>query len=134
MDAPQIQPNYMSTEHDRNLMLKGMHLMRKFTATPAFRSVIDDEVYPGVSTESDEQMMGFLRDNAWTVFHPCCTCRMGQDTNLSVVNEKLQVHGIRKLRIADASIFPSIPTGNTNAPTIMVGEKASDLLLADARR
>jgi choline dehydrogenase len=133
MEAPQIQPNYMSTEHDRNLMLKGMHLMRQFTATPAFKSVIDDEVYPGTSTETDEQMMDFLRDNAWTVFHPCCTCRMGQDTNLSVVNEKLQVHGIRNLRIADASIFPSIPTGNTNAPSIMVGEKASDLLLADAQ-
>lgn len=131
--APLIQPNYMSTEHDRHLMLKGMRLMRQFTAAPAFKSVIDAEVYPGREAESDAQMMEFLRDNAWTVFHPCCTCRMGQNSQLSVVNEKLQVHGIRKLRIADASVFPTIPTGNTNAPSIMVGEKAGDLLLADAR-
>jgi len=133
MSAPQIQPNYLSTEHDRNLMLKGMRLMRQFTSAPAFKSVIESEVYPGHNTESDEQMMEFIRDNAWTVFHPCCTCRMGQDAKLSVVNERLQVHGIRNLRIADASIFPTIPTGNTNAPSIMVGEKSSDLLLADAQ-
>ena len=132
-EAPQIKPNYLSTEYDRNLMLKGMRLMREFTAAPAFKAVIDDEVYPGYSTETDDQMMDFLRQNAWTVFHPCCTCRMGQDAKLSVVNEKLQVHGIRNLRIADASVFPSIPTGNTNAPSIMVGEKAGDLLLADAQ-
>jgi choline dehydrogenase len=133
MEAPQIQPNYMSTEYDRNLMLKGMRLMRQFTAAPAFKSVIDEEVYPGHSTETDQQMMDFVRDNAWTVFHPCCTCRMGKDSKLSVVNEKLQVHGVRNLRIADASVFPSITTGNTNAPSIMVGEKAADLLLADAQ-
>ena len=133
MEAPQIQPNYLSTEHDRKLMLKGMRLMRRFTESAAFKSVVDDEIYPGYATETDEQMMEFLRENAWTVFHPSCTCRMGQDPALSVVNEKLQVHGIRNLRIADASVFPSIPTGNTNAPSIMVGEKASDLLLADAR-
>jgi choline dehydrogenase len=133
MVAPQIQPNYMSTEYDRNSMLKGMRLMRQFTAAAAFKAVIDKEVYPGQSIETDEQMMGFVRDNAWTVFHPCCTCRMGQNSKLSVANEKLQVHGIRNLRIADASVFPSIPTGNTNAPSIMVGEKAADLLLADAK-
>jgi choline dehydrogenase len=133
MEAPLIQPNYMSTEYDRNLMLKGMRLMRQFTAAPAFKSVIEEEVYPGTSTQTNEQMMEFVRDNAWTVFHPCCSCRMGQNSKLSVVNEKLQVHGIQNLRIADASVFPSIPTGNTNAPSIMVGEKAGDLLLADAR-
>ncbi|MGK0281059.1 MAG: choline dehydrogenase [Patiriisocius sp.] len=133
LEAPRIQPNYMSTEHDRNLMLKGMRLMRQFIAAPAFNSVIDEEVYPGNLIHTDEQMMEFVRDNAWTVFHPCCSCRMGQDSKLSVVNEKLQVHGIRNLRVADASIFPSIPTGNTNAPYIMVGEKAGDLLLADAQ-
>lgn len=131
--APQIQPNYMSTPNDRELMLKGMRLMRQFTAAAAFKSVIEEEVYPGSSTQTDEQLMDFVRDNAWTVFHPCCTCRMGQDSKLSVVNEKLKVHGIRNLRIADASVFPSIPTGNTNAPSIMVGEKAADLLLADAQ-
>jgi len=131
-EAPQIQPNYLSTEHDRLLMLKGMRLMRQFVSAPAFRSVIEQEVYPGPAVESDEQMSEFIRDNAWTVFHPCCTCRMGQNVESSVVNEKLQVHGIAKLRVADASVFPTIPTGNTNAPSLVVGERASDLILADA--
>lgn len=132
-EAPAIQPNYLDTDYDKNLMLKGMRLMRQFTATSAFQSVIEEEVYPGKEVESDEQMLEFVRDNAWTVFHPCCTCRMGQDSATSVVNEKLQVHGIQNLRIADASVFATIPTGNTNAPSIMVGEKASDLILADAQ-
>ncbi len=132
-DAPLIQPNYLDTEHDRELMLKGMRLMRQFTAAAAFQSVVEEEVYPGLSVETDEQLNEFIRDNAWTVFHPCCTCRMGQDEKTSVVNEKLQVHGVRNLRIADASVFATIPTGNTNAPAIMVGEKASDLILSDAK-
>lgn len=133
MQAPRIQPNYLATDYDRELMLKGMRLMRRFTQAPAFKSIIDEEVYPGTGTQTDEQMMSFIQDNAWTVFHPCCTCRMGQDSRDSVVNERLQVHGIRNLRIADASVFPGIPTGNTNAPAILVGEKASDLVLADAQ-
>ncbi len=132
-EAPTIQPNYLDTEHDKALMLKGMRLMRQFTAAPAFQSVVEKEVYPGLAVDSDEQVMDFVRDNAWTVFHPSCTCRMGQDAATSVVNEKLLVHGMQNLRIADASVFPSIPTGNTNAPCIMVGEKASDIILADAR-
>jgi choline dehydrogenase len=129
---PQIQPNYLDTEHDRMLMLKGMRLMRALTDTPAMRAVVESEVYPGVATQSDEQMMAFVRSNAWTVFHPCCTCRMGSDPLLSVVDKRLKVHGIEGLRVADASVFPTIPTGNTNAPAIMVGERASDLILADA--
>ncbi len=130
--APAIQPNYLDTEHDQALMLKGMRMMRALESTPAFSSVIESEVYPGLQTETDEQMMQFVRNNAWTVFHPSCTCRMGSDRALSVVDNQLRVHGIRGLRIADASVFPTIPTGNTNAPAIMVGERASDLLLADA--
>ena len=130
--APSIQPNYLDTEHDRQLMLKGMRLMRDLCDTPAMRHVVVEEIYPGKQTETDEQMMAFVRDNAWTVFHPCCTCRMGADPKESVVNHRLKVHGVHGLRIADASIFPTIPTGNTNAPSIMVGERASDLILEDA--
>jgi len=131
--APLIQPNYMSTEYDKNLMIEGMRLMRKFIETPAFKDVVEDEVYPGNNVQSDEQLLEFVRENAWTVFHPCCTCRMGSDDSSSVVDAKLRVHGVSRLRIADASVFASIPTGNTNAPSIMVGEKASDLILADAQ-
>ncbi len=131
--APRIQPNYLATEHDRQLMLKGMHLLRRLSDTAALQPLIQEEVYPGRSAQNDEQLMAFLRANAWTVFHPSCTCRMGRSIDSSVVDHKLRVHGIQGLRIADASIFPTIPTGNTNAPAIMVGERASDLLLADAQ-
>lgn len=132
LEAPLIQPNYLDTEYDRELMMKGMRLMRQFIAAPAFKSIVDAEIYPGPSVVSDEELMQFVKDNAWTVFHPCCTCRMGADPTQSVVDNRLRVHGIQALRIADASIFPTIPTGNTNAPSIMVGERASDLILSDA--
>jgi len=130
--APEIHPNYLSTDHDNDLMLKGMRLCRALLDTPAFRSVVVDEVYPGNSVESDESLMDFVKDNAWTVFHPCGTCRMGNDLKTSVVDSKLRVHGLTGLRVADASVFPTIPTGNTNAPAIMVGERASDLILMDS--
>lgn len=132
-DAPSIQPNYLSTEHDRHLMLVGMRLMRQFISTPSFSKVVTNEIYPGSACTSDEQLVEFIKDNSWTVFHPSCTCRMGADSTSSVVDSRLRVHGLQGLRIADASIFPSIPTGNTNAPSIMVGERASDLILEDAR-
>ena len=130
-EAPNIQPNYLSTDHDKHLMLEGMHLMRRFTATDTMQQLVEDEVYPGTDIQSDDELNQFIADNAWTVFHPCGTCRMGTDPSNSVVNERLQVHAIGGLRIADASVFPDIPTGNTNAPSIMVGEKATDLILAD---
>lgn len=131
-EAPIIQPHYLNSDYDRQMMLAGMHLMRKFLAAPSLRDVVEEELFPGPQVQSDEQMLDFIRDNAWTVFHPCCTCRMGSDPLQSVVDSRLRVHGIQRLRIADASIFPTIPTGNTNAPAIMVGERASDLILEDA--
>jgi len=131
--APLLQPNYLSTEEDRNTMLAGMRLMRQFTDTPAMRSIIAQEVYPGDALSSDAQLQDFVKDNAWTVFHQCGTCRMGDDANKAVVDSRLRVHGIDGLRVADASIFPTIPTGNTNAPAIMVGEKAADLIRADSK-
>lgn len=132
--APLIQPNYLSTQYDRHLMRTGMRLMRTLTHAPAMREVIEAEIYPGEQCQSDKQLDEFVSNNAWTVFHPCCTCRMGSDSSLSVVDNRLRVHGVQNLRIADASIFPTIPSGNTNAPAIMVGERASDLILADASR
>ena len=134
LEAPAIQPNYLATEHDRHLMLAGMHLMRRFTSTETMQKLIEEEVYPGESVQSDEQLNAFIADNAWTVFHPCGTCKMGSDPAQSVVDPRLKVHGLEGLRVADASIFPTIPTGNTNAPSIMVGEKAADLILEDHAR
>ena len=131
LDAPEIHPNYLATEHDNALMLEGMKLCRDLLATPAFKSVVEDEIYPGRQVVSDEKLTDFIKDNAWTVFHPCGTCRMGISSQTSVVDNRLRVHGMTGLRIADASVFPTITTGNTNAPSIMVGEKASDLIKMD---
>lgn len=127
--APKIQPNYLSTEHDWRLMIDGMRLMRSLTATDSLQSVIEEEIYPGADVQSDEAMAEFIKQNAWTVFHPCGTCKMGDDPTHNVVDSKLRVHGIEGLRVADASIFPTIPTGNTNAPTIVTGEKAAEIIL-----
>lgn len=131
MQPPRMEPNYLDTQNDQDLMLAGMRLMRKLTAAPAFRHVIEEEILPGSSVESDDELMTFTRDNAWTVFHQCGTCRMGNDASSSVVDARLRVHGVQGLRVADASIFPTIPTGNTNAPSIMVGERAAEFILED---
>ncbi len=132
-EAPAIQPNYLSTDEDMDLMLKGVRLLRKLAAAPAFSAVIRDEIKPGTDIILDRDIETFAREHAWTVFHPSCTCRMGDDPKAAVVDARLRVHGISGLRVADASIFPSIPTGNTNAPAIMVGEKAAEMILSDAR-
>ncbi len=129
--APKMQPNYLSTDYDRDIMLKGLRLMRNLAGTPAMSKLINKELYPGTAVQTDEQMHAFIRQNAWTVFHQCGTCRMGVNKNTSVVDAELKVHGVSGLRVADASIFPTIPTGNTNAPSMMVGEKASDLILQE---
>ncbi|GHF58880.1 GMC family oxidoreductase [Seohaeicola zhoushanensis] len=131
--APEMHPNYLDTDYDRAVMLAGMGLMRRIAAAPAFRAVIEEEISPGPEVQDDAAMAAFIRQKAWTVFHQCGTCRMGSDAGTSVVDARLRVHGVGGLRVADASIFPTIPTGNTNAPAIMVGEKASDLIRADAR-
>ena len=98
------------------------------------KEMIEREISPGLPCESDEEILEFARSDSWTVFHQCGTCKMGRDPKQSVVDPRLRVHGIRGLRVADASIFPTIPSGNTNAPTIMVGEKASDLILEDTAK
>lgn len=131
LEAPAIQPNYLSTDYDRKLMLEGMRLMRRYMVTAVMQDLVEKEIYPGAEVQSDEALHQFIADNAWTVFHPCGTCRMGTDPTASVVDAKLRVHGMRGLRVADASVFPSIPTGNTNGPVIMVGEKASDIILQE---
>ncbi len=131
-EAPVMQPNYLSTDYDRDLMLKGMRLMRDIAATPTMSDLIAEEIYPGTDVQSDDELQEFIAHKAWTVFHQCGTCRMGQTPQSAVVDPALRVYGVNGLRVADASIFPTIPTGNTNAPSIMVGEKASDLILADA--
>ena len=130
--APKFYGNYLSTDYDLQMMVKGMRLMRKFTETPAFKEIVTKEFSPGQDVQSDAEMIDFARQNAGTVFHQCGTCRMGTDPSSSVVDQKLRVHGVKALRVADASVFPTIPSGNINAAAILVGEKAAAILQEEA--
>jgi choline dehydrogenase len=131
-ETPKLHGNYLDTNYDLAVMLACVRLMRRIAETPALSTVIDAELSPGPGIETDDEIIAFLREKSWTVFHQCGTCRMGQDAD-AVVDPRLRVRGVEGLRVADASIFPTIPTGNTNAPAIMVGERAADLIRQDAR-
>ncbi|MGB3425378.1 MAG: GMC family oxidoreductase N-terminal domain-containing protein [Castellaniella sp.] len=130
--APRIQPNYLADDRDLQALLRGVRFIRRLAGAPALRDIIAREIHPGADCVNDEQLIQNIRASAWSVFHACSSCRMGPEPGTSVVDHRLRVHGIDSLRIADASIFPSLVSGNTNAAAIMVGEKASDLILADA--
>jgi choline dehydrogenase len=131
-EPPAIQPNYLNTPGDRNTMVAGMQLARKIIEIPAMKSYVRREVLPGPDVNSDEEMLAYIRDFGSTIFHPTSTCRMGQD-DTAVVDERLRVRGLEALRVADASVMPTVVSGNTNATCVMIGEKAADLILQDAR-
>jgi choline dehydrogenase len=131
MAAPAIHPNYLATEHDQREMLESFKFIRKLAAAPALKKIIAEELYPGLTVASDEDIMNNIRARASTVFHPVSTCRMGPNPHIDVVDQRLCVYGIKNLRVADASVFPTLISGNTNAPTIMIAEKAADLILED---
>lgn len=128
-----IHPNSLSTNHDCKEMIEGCRLLRRIAASPALQEVIETEMTPGPEVQTDEQMLDDVRDRCSTVFHPVSTCRMGPDRSDNVVDPRLRVYGVEGLRVVDASIFPTVTSGNTNAPAIMVGEKGADLILEDAR-
>lgn len=129
---PDIVSNYLAQETDKDVLLRGLHLLRKISRQPEFAQFVAREVYPGDDVVTDDELMSYAREVATTIFHPCGTCKMGSD-NMAVVDERLRVHGLDGLRVADASIMPTMTSGNTNAPTIMIGEKASDMVLEDAQ-
>jgi choline dehydrogenase len=129
---PEIRINYLATETDRAAFIDGIHILRKILAAPALKSYCVEEVYPGAKVTSDEDLLDFCRKTGSTVYHPTSTCRMGNDP-LAVVDQRLRVRGIEGLRVVDASVMPDLMSGNTNAPTIMIAEKASDMILEDAR-
>ncbi|MEM7240510.1 MAG: GMC family oxidoreductase N-terminal domain-containing protein, partial [Pseudomonadota bacterium] len=131
-DPPRIQPNYFAVESDMTHAINGIRFLRTLAKAPSLADVIEATVSPDEALESDAELEAFIRDEAWTVFHPCCTCRMGADPATSVVDPELRVHGIDRLRVVDASAFPNITSGNINAPTIMLAERASDLVRAAA--
>jgi len=130
-DYPKIKMNYLSTDDDRYVAAQGLKLVRKIMLeTETFKKYEPEEYRPGVHITDDEELVKAGSDYTQTIFHPVGTCKMGKDEN-SVVNERLNIHGIENLRVVDASIMPNITSGNTNAPTIMIAEKASDMILKD---
>lgn len=131
--APKIHPNYLATPLDCSTVVEGVKIARKIAAEAPLRDAISEEFRPGPGFVSDEDLLAWVRDTATTIYHPTGTCRMGQDTN-AVVDERLRVRGVEGLRIADCSIMPTIVSGNTNAPAIMIGEKIADMLREDAKQ
>ncbi len=128
-----IHANYLATETDRRAMIDGLRLIRKVMAQPAIAPLVTGEYLPGEAAESDEALLAHIRATSSTIFHPSGTCRMGGDAD-SVVDPELRLRGLEGLRVADASIMPTVVSGNTNAACIMIGEKCADLVKASARQ
>jgi choline dehydrogenase len=130
---PVIQPNYLAHETDRRITLAGMRLVRRMLGTKEMAPFVDREMLPGPEVQSDDDMLDFARHNGATTYHLIGTCRMGPESDpSSVVDDRLRVHGIAGLRVVDASIMPSMPSANTYASTLMIAEKAADMIRADA--
>ena len=126
-DPPAVYPNYLATPTDQQTIVDGLKLLRRILATPAMQRFIASEFQPGPAIETDEQLLDYARRRGGTVYHPTSTCKMGVDA-MAVVDPELRVHGLDGLRVADASIMPTVVSGNTNAATIMIGEKVSDMV------
>jgi len=124
---PHIVPNYLSSQHDRNVMVEGLKILREIHQQPAFRELWGSEVIPGATVQSDKELCDSIRMGGSTVFHPVGTCRMGNDGR-AVVDSQLRVQGIEGLRVIDASVMPKITSANTNAPTLMIAEKGAALI------
>jgi choline dehydrogenase len=129
--APIIRPNYLSSPRDCDVLLAAFKITRKIVETDPMRRFVLDEYMPGTTIRHDDDLMDYLRKNGGIAFHPVSTCRMGVDLD-AVVDERLRLRGFTGLRVVDASIMPTIPSGNTNAPTIMIAEKGADMILQDS--
>ena len=127
-DYPAISLNYLSTSEDETVAVRGLQFTRKIMAAKALEQFKPKELKPGSDIQTDEQLLSAARDLGTTIFHPVGTCKMGND-NMAVVNDRLQVHGIKNLRVIDASVMPRITSGNTNAPTVMIAEKGAEFIL-----
>ncbi len=123
-----IQPNYLAAEEDRRAMREGVRLAREVFAQAAFDPYRGPEMMPGAHVQKDDQIDAFIRKTAETIYHPVGSAKMGKD-EMSVVDPALKVYGIEGLRVVDASVMPALVSGNTNAPTIMIAEKAADMIL-----
>ena len=130
---PEIQPDYLSTEHDIEEARQGMALIRRIAQASPLADVITGQLVPGPEVVSDDQWLEDFRARADTVYHPSCTCMMGPDPAGAVVDARLRVHGIDGLRVIDASAFPTVTSGNTNAPVVMLAEKGAAMVIEDRR-
>lgn len=130
-DYPLIQPNYLSTQLDIDEAMAGNRMLRAIAHTAPLSDIITEELVPGAHLQGDEALLEDFRNRADTVYHPSCTCMMGPDPATSVVDARLRVHGVQGLRVVDASVFPTITSGNINAPTVMVAEKGAAMILED---
>src|SRR5262249_4665670 len=126
-DPPLIQPNYLGSLADLQVLMAAIRLGRRLAHTSAFDGFRGAELYPGEQAQSEEALIDHIRNTAETLYHPVGTCKMSRD-EMAVVDTHLRVHGIDGLRVVDASVMPTIVGGNTNAPTIMIAEKAADLI------
>jgi choline dehydrogenase len=132
LQYPAIRPNYLSAPSDLRVLKSGFEQTRKIFAQPAMAPYTVEETVPGPGVQTDEQFAEFAKKNGTNVFHPVGTCKMGTDP-MAVVDPRLKVVGLEGLRVIDASVMPCVTTGNTNAPTIMIGEKGAAMIREDAR-
>ncbi len=130
-EPPAIRFNFLSSQHDRDGVLAAVRKGRELMATSPLKEITGEEIAPGAQLQTDAELLEWVRNNAETTYHPVGTCKMGNDP-MAVVDPELRVHGIAGLRVADASIMPTLTSGNTNAPCIMIGEKCAAMVLAAA--
>jgi choline dehydrogenase len=128
---PRIKANAYGTNHDVHEMLAAVKFIRRIADASPFRELVAEELRPGPQVQSDEELIHDFRQRSGTVYHPSCTARMGKDASTSVVDPQLRVHGVKGLRLCDASVFPNLIAGNTNAPAMMVGWTGADVILAN---
>ncbi len=129
--APAIRPNYLSTQHDLDVVVAGGRLLQAMVRTKALRHLIREAIPPDIERLDDEGLLADFRARCGTVYHPASTCRMGRDANGAVVDAQLRVFGVERLRVIDASAFPGVTSGNINAPTLMLAHKAADAILGE---
>jgi choline dehydrogenase len=130
---PAINFNFLSASLDAQITVRAVRIVRALMSAPAMAALHTTELAPGPSLTSDDEILAWIKDVAETTYHPVGTCKMGQDP-MAVVDELLRVRGLEGLRVADASIMPTLTSGNTNAPSIMIGEKAAEMILQAAAR
>jgi choline dehydrogenase len=132
-DMPAINPRYLSEESDRRAIVGGLRFARRLYATPALQRFVREETLPGAQIQTDDELLDYARRTGNTCYHASCTCMMGQHA-MAVVDSELRVHGLDGLRVIDASVMPAVSSTNTNAPTIMIAEKAAVMIRGAARQ